>query len=75
MIIAPVRSQVAFSDGRLDAKYHCSPGVLANERMQTLALAGAELRPVAGDAGLGQVGSTPGLVACTQPRAKSRYHT
>ncbi|WP_339393723.1 hypothetical protein [Brevibacterium metallidurans] len=26
--------------------------------MQTLALAGAELRPVAGDAGLGQVGST-----------------
>lgn len=58
MIIAPVRSQIAFSGGRLDAKYHCSPGVLANERILMLASAGAQLRAVAGEGGLGRVGAT-----------------
>lgn len=58
MIVAPIRSQMAFAEGRLDAKYHCSPGVLANERIQTLAAAGVELRPVAGDGGIGKIGAT-----------------
>ena len=58
MIIAPVRSQVAFSEGRLDAKYYCSPGVLANERVQMLGASGVVLRTVGGDGGLGQVGAT-----------------
>lgn len=58
MIIAPLRSQVAFSSGRLDAMYHCSPGVLANERILMLAAGGAELRSVAGSGGLGRVGAT-----------------
>lgn len=58
MIIAPVQSQVAISSGRLDAKYHCSPGVLANERMLMLATLGADLRPVAGVEGMGTVGAS-----------------
>ena len=58
MIIAPVRSQVAFSEGRLDAKYYCSPGVLANVRVQMLGASGVVLRTVGGDGGLGQVGAT-----------------
>lgn len=58
MKVALVRSRVASSEGRLDAKYHCSPGVLANERIQILSASGAELRSVGGDGGLGQVGAT-----------------
>lgn len=58
MIIAPVRARSAFADGRLDAKYHCSPGVLANDHMRALEAAGAELRPVAGDGGLGRIGAS-----------------
>lgn len=58
MIISPVRARIAFADGRLDAKYHCSPGVRANERMSLLELAGATLRSVAGDGGIGSVGPT-----------------
>lgn len=58
MIIAPVHSQVAFAEGRLDAKYHCSPGVLAGERVQMLATAGAKLRPISGQGGLGKIGAT-----------------
>ena len=58
MIIASVRSQAAFSEGRLDAKYHCSPGVLASERMQMLGASGAELRSIGGAGGLGQVGAS-----------------
>ncbi|WP_311879191.1 hypothetical protein [Microbacterium forte] len=58
MIIAPVRARAAFADGRLDAKYHCSPGVLANDHMRALQLAGAEIRRVAGIGGLGSVGAT-----------------
>jgi hypothetical protein len=56
MIIAPVHAKVAFKDGRLDAKYHCSPGVRANEHMELLRDGGAELRPLAGENGLGHVG-------------------
>lgn len=58
MIIGSVRSNAAFSSGRLDAKYHCSPGVLAKERMLTLAAAGVKMRLLAGDGGLGRVGAT-----------------
>lgn len=58
MIVAPVRAQVVFSEGRLDASYHCSPGVVASERLLMLEAAGAKLRPVAGDGGLGRVGAT-----------------
>jgi hypothetical protein len=55
MIIASVRAQSSFVDGRLDAKYHCSPGVLANERTLLLKINGADLRWVAGEGGLGRV--------------------
>ncbi len=58
MIVAPVTARLAFADGRLDARYHCSPGVLANERMVMLAAGGTLLRPVAGTDGLGSVGAT-----------------
>lgn len=58
MIVAPVRSKSAFAEGRIDARYHCSPGVLAGERMQVLEARGAEMRSVGGDGGLGSVGKT-----------------
>ena len=58
MIVAPVRARIAFADGRLDAKYHCSPGVRANENMVLLKTAGADLRPVGGPGGIGTVGPT-----------------
>ncbi|MGV9919743.1 hypothetical protein ACWDUK_21470 [Streptomyces cellulosae] len=58
MIIAPVHAKVAFKDGRLDAKYHCSPGVRANEHIELLRDGGAELRRLAGENGLGYVGRT-----------------
>lgn len=58
MIVAPVTARLAFADGRLDAKYHCSPGVLASERMVMLAARGTVLRPAAGHGGLGTIGAT-----------------
>lgn len=58
MIVAPVQARLAFAEGRLDARYHCSPGVLSGERMQALRDRGADLRPVAGEGGLGYVGAT-----------------
>jgi hypothetical protein len=58
MIIAPVRSKSAFAAGRIDARYHCSPGVLASERMQVLEARGAEMKSVGGNGGLGFVGQT-----------------
>lgn len=58
MIVSPVRARVAFAEGRLDASYHCSPGVVASERLLMLEGMGASLRPVAGDGGLGRVGAT-----------------
>ncbi|GGP91866.1 hypothetical protein [Streptosporangium pseudovulgare] len=58
MIVAPVRAKLAFADGRLDAKYHCSPGVQANEHILLLKEGGAELRPLAGEGGLGYVSPT-----------------
>lgn len=42
-------------DGRLDAKYYCSPGVIASERMVLLKASGAQLRSVAGNGGLGYI--------------------
>jgi hypothetical protein len=58
MIVAPVRSKTAFADGRIDARYHCSPGVLAGERMGALEAKGAEIKSVGGEGGLGVVGPT-----------------
>jgi hypothetical protein len=58
LIAASVRAKLAFADGRLDAKYHCSPGVLARERMLLLEAAGADLRPIAGSGGLGSISPT-----------------
>lgn len=58
MIVSPVHARVAFAEGRLDASYHCSPGVVAAERLLMLEKSGASLRPVAGDAGLGRIGAT-----------------
>lgn len=58
MILAPVRASIAFAAGRLDAKYHCSPGVLASERILLLDADGTDLRPVAGHGGVGSVGAT-----------------
>jgi len=58
VILAPVRARFAFAEGRIDAKYHCSPGVLASEHMLLLKAAGAEFRSIAGVGGLGDVGAT-----------------
>lgn len=58
MILAPVHASIAFAAGRLDAKYHCSPGVLASERILLLDADGTNLRPVAGKGGVGSVGPT-----------------
>lgn len=58
MIVAPVRSSVAFAQGRLDAKFHCSPGVQANEHMVLLKAAGTRFRRVAGEDALGSVSPT-----------------
>lgn len=58
MIVAPVTARSAFANGRLDAKYHCSPGVLASERMVMLGASGVDIRPVAGSLGVGEVGLT-----------------
>ena len=55
MIIAPIRARVAFADGRLDAKYHCSPGVRASEHLLLLEAGGANLRQLAGPGGLGHI--------------------
>lgn len=58
MIVAPTHARVAFAEGRLDANYHCSPGVQANERILMLDASGVELRKVAGDSGIGKVAPT-----------------
>lgn len=55
MIVAPVRARVAFAHGRMDAKFHCSPGVKAGEDIALLKDAGVPTRAVAGDGGLGTV--------------------
>ena len=59
MIIAPIRAALTFADERLDARYHCSPGVIASRHMTLLSASGIELRPVAGTGGLGHVEQPP----------------
>lgn len=56
VILAPVRARAAFAGGRLDAMYHCSPGVKANEDMVILKAQGVSFRKVAGPGGMGLVG-------------------
>lgn len=58
MILAPTRAAEAFAEGRLDAKYHCSPGVYARERMEILRQKGIVFRSVAGKGGYGVVAPT-----------------
>jgi len=55
MILAPVYARAAFADGRLDAKYFCSPGVRASEFMVLLRASGVQFRTVAGKGGMGEV--------------------
>ncbi len=55
MIIAPVHSRFAFVERRLDAKYHCSPGVRAAEYIALLKASGADPRRIAGEDGMGVV--------------------
>lgn len=55
MIVSPVRAGFARAATRLDARYHCSPGVRAVERLALLDAAGVPIRTVAGPGGLGRV--------------------
>lgn len=58
MIIKSVNAKAAFVSGRLDASFHCSPGVLAVNRIQALEDSGVSLRTIAGPDGLGTVDAT-----------------
>lgn len=53
-----VRARTAFARGRLDAKYHCSDGVAASERILQLKAQGFKTRTVAGEGGYGSIGAT-----------------
>lgn len=55
MITSSVRARALFAEGRIDAKYQCSPGVMAGQRMRALESVGARLWPVAGEGGLGKI--------------------
>ncbi|UKA69186.1 hypothetical protein LFT44_21915 (plasmid) [Arthrobacter sp. FW306-05-C] len=58
MIIAPVRSRFAREGLRLDAKFHCSPGVQAAERLVLLKAMGVTTQTVGGEDGLGSIAPT-----------------
>lgn len=57
MRTASVRAGIAFAQGRLDAKFHCSEGVVAAERILMLKAAGLQTRTVAGPGGYGSIGA------------------
>lgn len=58
MIKTSVSASLALSGGRLDARFHCSPGVMASEQVETLKSRGFVTRPISGINGLGQIEPT-----------------